>query len=87
MQNVSDRVSNLLSGNVEYSPFLAAGRLLAFAVVVAGDGLAIDKTFDWPTPSLRTFCMCLCVFTRPPGEVEHWPLLHNNAGWHSLPSP
>jgi ubiquitin C-terminal hydrolase len=31
--------------------------------------------------------VCVCVLTRPPGEVEHWPLLHNNAGWHSLPSP
>ncbi len=30
-------------------------------------------------------CVC-CVLTRPPREEEHWPLLHDNAGWHWLPS-
>ena len=45
MQNVSDRVSNLLSGNVEYSPFLATGRRPAFPVV-GGGVLAMDETFD-----------------------------------------
>ncbi len=31
--------------------------------------------------------LCVCVLTRPPGEGGHWPLLHNNAGWHWFPSP
>ena len=35
---------------------------------------------------VRCVCVCVCVLTRPPREEEHWPLLHNNASWHWLPS-
>jgi hypothetical protein len=39
------------------------------------------------TLSSLMFNVYVCVLTRPPGEGGHWPLLHNNAGWHWFPFP
>ncbi len=44
------------------------------------------KAFKTELQHLVRIGVCVCV-TQPPGEGGHWPLLHNNAGWHWFPSP
>jgi hypothetical protein len=81
---------------VLWTNFLCLG--FGWVLCQPGDNKASNKTvqeyrsgkgFNFMTKESSAILrsVCVCVLTRPLGEGGHWPLLHNNAGWHWFPSP